>query len=94
MTDDTRKDDSGSTDRPDDVMVERDHPQTRKGEPDARGSSEWREDVVPPGGEKSDDGAREGSTHVSELAEEAEKTRRQALGDKASGALGDKASSE
>lgn len=29
-------------------MIERDHPQTRKGEPDARGSAEWNEDVVKP----------------------------------------------
>jgi hypothetical protein len=52
MSDDARKDDSGSKDRHDDVMVERDHPQTRKGEPDARGSSKWREDVVLPGDDK------------------------------------------
>jgi hypothetical protein len=107
MSDDTRKDDSGTTDRPDDVMpddvmVERDHPQTRKGEPDARGSSEWREDVIPPSdnqsGEQRDEGSdgRNESRHVSDLAEEAERTRRQALGDdKSSRALGgDKARSE
>lgn len=46
-----RKDDARK-DGHDDVMVERNHPQTRKGEPDARGSSEWRDDVVPPEGER------------------------------------------
>jgi hypothetical protein len=44
-------------DKHDDVMIERDHPQTRKGEPDARGSAEWREDVVDPenSGERSEE---------------------------------------
>ena len=32
----------------DGVTVERDHPQTRKGESDARGSAEWNEDVIDP----------------------------------------------
>lgn len=35
-------------DRRDGTTVERDHPQTRKGESDARGSAEWNEDVVKP----------------------------------------------
>ena len=32
----------------DGVKIERDHPQTRKGEEDARGSAEWNEDVIDP----------------------------------------------
>jgi hypothetical protein len=56
-------------DRRDDMKTERDHPQTRKGEPDARGSSAWRDDGKPPepdeatgtGGdaERPDDGGRD-----------------------------------
>lgn len=34
----------------DDVKVERDHPQTRKAEDDARGSARWNDDVVAPEG--------------------------------------------
>ena len=37
-----------TADKQKEVKTERDHPQTRKGESDARGSSKWREDVVPP----------------------------------------------
>jgi hypothetical protein len=87
MSDDSRKDD-----KHDDVMIERDHPQTRKGEPDARGSSEWREDVVPPAGKGDEEGQGQ---KVSELADEAESTRRQGLGEDSRNSLGgDKASSE
>ena len=39
------------TDR-DGQTVERDHPQTRKGEDDARGSANWNEDVVLPASEE------------------------------------------
>lgn len=84
MTNDERERDN------DDIKVERDHPQTRKGEEDARGSAEWNEDVVKPERER-------GSHTAHELADEAEETRRDAVGeDKASHAFGsgDKASDE
>lgn len=76
-------------DRNDDVKVERNHPQTRKGEEDARGSAEWNDDVVKP--ERG-----EHSPTVDELADEAEAVRREAVGDdKPSDDLGsDKASDE
>ena len=42
-------------DKRDGIKVERDHPQTRKGEPDARGSAAYRDDVVPAEGEEERD---------------------------------------
>lgn len=87
-----------SDENPDDVKVERDHPQTRKTEPDARGSSKWREDVVPPEGER-EEGAEQATDReigqeplggpVGALAKEAEGVRRQAVGEeKARSAFG------
>ena len=35
-------------DKPQEISIERDHPQTRKGESDARGSAQWNEDVIDP----------------------------------------------
>ena len=72
MTNDDRRDD--------DTRIERDHPQTRKGETDARGSSECRDDVEPPEGERKAGEDKERST-VSELAEEAEEVREEAVGE-------------
>jgi hypothetical protein len=93
MSDDAKKDGTRK-DGHDDVMVERNHPQTRKGEPDARGSSEWRDDVVPRKGER-DEGRDEPGRNVGELAEDAEATRRQAVGEGKSDSLGgDKAGGE
>lgn len=69
----------------DETMIAEDHPQTRKAEPNARGSAAWNEDVVKPG-----------TPTVEELAEQAEETRRKAVGDGAArDSLGsDKASGE
>ena len=77
-------------DRNDGIKVERDHPQTRKGEEDARGSAEWNEDVVKPERER-------GAHTVDELSDDAEETRREAVGEeRASHAFGsgDKAAPE
>lgn len=67
-------------DRRDGKMIEEDHPQTRHAEPNARGSSQWNEDVVPPPDEEGERKDAEKET-VSELAEEAAETRREAVGD-------------
>lgn len=67
-----------SSDRSDGKMIEEDHPQTRDAEPNARGSSQWNEDVVLPPDERSDRKDREKKT-VAELAEEAAETRREAI---------------
>ena len=65
-------------DRRDGKMIEEDHPQTRHAEPNARGSSEWNEDVIPPADK--DGGRKDAETAtVSELAEEAAETRREAV---------------
>lgn len=69
-----------SDEKPDEVKVERDHPQTRKAEPDARGSSQWREDVEPPSEKKEREEGRH-SPNVDDLAKEAEAVRRKAVGE-------------
>lgn len=64
--------------RNDGKMVEEDHPQTRHAEPNARGSSQWNEDVVPTEGERGEEDSD--NPTVSELADEAAETRRKAIG--------------
>ena len=84
--------------RRDDTKVERDHPQTRKAEDDARGSAMWNEDVVPAGDDERGPGEDEGSDSptVTEQSEKAESVRREAVGeDSARDAFGgDKAAPE
>ena len=70
--------DISETGRKDGKMVEEDHPQTRHAEPNARGSSAWNEDVIPPEGERGEED--KDNPTVSELAEEAAETRRKAIG--------------
>lgn len=66
-------------DKPDEKMIEEDHPQTREAEPNARGSSQWHEDVQAPRDELEEDPER---PTVKELAHDAAKTRRKAIGKK------------
>ena len=56
------------------VTIERDHPQTRKGEDDARGSAQWNEDVVKPEeareqrGDRANDGSPAGGGDAPDTA--------------------------
>lgn len=84
-------------DRRDDTKVERDHPQTRKAEDDARGSARWNEDIVPASDERgSGEGLGTDSPTVTEQSEEAESVRREAVGEESARDAfgGDKAAPE
>ena len=73
------------------VTVERDHPQTRKGESDARGSAEWNENVIDPdeagGARDQAGGARqpEARTRESDRANELSQEERDAISQHAHG---------
>lgn len=69
-----------SDEKPDDVNVERDHPQRRKAEPDARGPSQRREGGERPSEKKGREEGRH-SPNVADLAKEAEAVRRKAVGE-------------